>query len=79
MNIEAYAFVACIGSDLVEGADTFAELVRLLHRIFETGCEDLCIWQGGRLLEVWRSNGVRLTLNSPVAVSTNGDHPKPAA
>jgi hypothetical protein len=60
-------FYATVGACYVESAATFRQLVQLVGELYapEQG-EDVCFWEGNRLLEVWMSDGRRLKMRCGV-------------
>ncbi len=54
----AEPFIATVGSEVVESADSLEELLLVLGELIdEKPCEDIAIWQGLRLVVVLFANG----------------------
>jgi hypothetical protein len=54
----AMPFIALVGSEIVEQADTLDELLAILRDILDdTGPEDVAVWQGPCLLLVLHADG----------------------
>jgi hypothetical protein len=53
----AAPFIALVGSEVVEQASTLDELLAILRDIFDTGTEDVAVWQGPCLLLVLHADG----------------------
>jgi hypothetical protein len=55
---EAEPFVALVGAELVESADTLDELLATLREILdEKGTEDVVVWRGRRVVLIFRADG----------------------
>jgi hypothetical protein len=59
-------FVATVAGNYVDSAPSLESLIEILAVVWEAGLgEDLCLWQGLRLLQVWTSEGKRYTMLQP--------------
>jgi hypothetical protein len=57
-----------VGQHYVDSAPTLEALLEILADVWEAGRgEDLCLWQGLRLLQIWTAEGKRYTLLRPRA------------